>query len=495
MSEHRGTSRRGFLKGSVIAGAGALAAQGGMAAAQEAQADAPAEVHDFDVVVVGAGAAGLWAALEAHAGGAKVALLEKQNTSLLSGCALCGGAIVGSATKGQSEAGIEDDPEAHFRDHMRISRMTADPEISRAYCEGSGEVVDWFIDRGVEMQVVPWVLNHKTTVGRAHWTDNRGVPWVEALEAELKETTVEIFYETPGRELVFGEDGSIAGIMAVNADGQKIQFNAKAVVLCTGGFPNNPEMLTRYGFALSEGIPGCPGATGDGINMGLSAGALVKDMEWGMDYYWLKGNILGGMIPGEMVMVNADGKRFVGEHSGYMLVLPRVHDQPDGVVWAVFGSEVVAAKGYTEEQLQDAEAKGFLLKADTIEDLGHALLVDPIAFVDTIAAYNDGVEAGEDKQFGKPAEQLVPIAEPPFYAARVWTPKPTLTYGGLIINTEAEVLDAKRDAIPGLYAAGDDTAGALGRYYPGSGSAIGSAMVMGRIAGRNAATFAVGGLG
>lgn len=485
----KGTSRRGFLKGSVIAGAGALAAQSGVAAAQEV--DAPVETYDFDVVVVGAGAAGLWAALDAANAGASVALLEKQNTLLLSGCALCGGAVVGSNTKDQKDAGIEDNADAHFRDHMRLSRMSADPDISRAYCEGSGAVVDWLIDQGVEMTVVPWPLNHKVSVGRAHWTDNRGVPWVEALEAALGETSVQIFYETPGNELIFAEDGSVAGIMATNVDGEKLQFNAKAVVLATGGFPNNPEMLTRYGFALSDGIPGCPGATGDGINMGLSAGASVTDMEWGMDYYWLKGGILGGMVPGEMVMVNTDGKRFVGEHSGYMLVLPRVHDQPDGVVWAVFDSSIVAAKGYTEEQLQEADAKGLLIQADTVEDLAHILLVDPLALVETIDVYNAGVEAGADAQFGKPAEMLLAIAEPPFYAARVWLPKPTLTYGGLIINANAEVLDARKKPIAGLYAAGDDTAGALGRYYPGSGSAIGSAMVMGRIAGQNAAALAL----
>ncbi len=489
----QGTSRRGFLKGSALAGVGALAATGVTGAAAQSTSEAkPDETMDFDVVVVGAGAAGMWAALEAEAAGATVALLEKNDTVLLSGCALCGGAVVGSNTKVQKEAGVEDTAEAHFRDHMRISRFTCDPELSRAYCEESGAVVDWLTDHGVEMAVVPFVLNHETTVPRAHWTNSGGKPFAEALIAAVEDTTVEVFYRTPAQKLLLDEEGKAVGILAEDKDGKSIQFNAKAVILSGGGFPNNHEMLTEYGFAHSEGIPGAPGATGDGVNMGLSAGAVVKDMEWGMDYYWLKGSILGGMVPGEMVMVNTDGKRFVGEHSGYMLVLPRMHDQPDGVAWAIFDSAIAAAKEYKEEDLLAAEENGLLIAADSVEELGNIILVDPVAFAQTMLDYNSAADEGEDARFGKPAEMLMPIAEAPIYAARVWLPKPTLTYGGLIINEKAQVLDPKRKPIPGLYSAGDDTSGLLGRYYPGSGTAIGSAMVFGRIAGREAAAEVAG---
>ncbi|MGI6209352.1 MAG: FAD-dependent oxidoreductase [Anaerolineae bacterium] len=496
--DRKGTSRRGFLKGSVIAGAGALAAQGSVAAAQEAAADAPVETYDFDVVIVGAGAAGMWAALEAQAAGAKVALLEKHDTVLLAGCALCGGCILASNTKVQKEEGIEDTWQAHLIDHMRISRMTANPELVALYAQMSGEICDWFYDRGVEFKLAQFVMNHELPVKRAHWTqidgqNAGGKPFAENLIAAIEETDVEVFYLTPGKKLITNDEGAVVGILAENADGDTVQFNAKAVILCTGGFPANHAMLTQYHMAHFESLGYAPGASGDGINMGAELGAILDDMDRAGAFQLIAGGILGAWPPGNVLNVNIWGKRYAGEHSEYMITIPAIHEQPDRLGWMLFDSEIAAANGWTEEVLADALSKGLIAKADTIVDLAKFLFVDADAMAATVEAYNAMCEAGEDTQFGKPAELLMPLATAPFYAARLWPSRPMTTYGGMVINTDAQVIGSDRKPIVGLYAAGDDTCGLFGKNYPGSGTGIGSAMAMGRIAGRAAAAFAAGG--
>jgi len=493
----KGTSRRGFLKGSVVAGAGALAAQGGVAAAQEAEAEAPVETYDFDVVVIGAGAAGMWAALEAQAAGAKVALLEKHDSVLLSGCALCGGAILASNTKVQKEAGIEDTPEAHLVDHIRVSRMTADPELVALYTQMSGEICDWFTDRGVEFKLSQFMLNHERPVPRAHWTQLDGAnaggkPFAENLIAAVEETDVEVFYVTVAKKLVTNDEGAVVGALAENANGESVLFNAKAVILCTGGFVANHAMLTQYGMAHFESLGYAPGNTGDGISMAAELGAILDDMDRAGTFPVVRGGILGMWPAGNTLIVNAMGKRYVGEHSDYMLTIPSVLGQPDQLGWLLFDSSIAAANGWKDEEIADALAKGLLAKADTISDLAKSLLVDPEAMVATVEQYNALCAAGEDTQFGKPAELLVPLSTAPFYAARIWPSRPMITYGGMVITVNAEVVGADRKPIPGLYAAGDDTCGLIGKNYPGSGTGIGSAMAFGRIAGKNAAALALG---
>jgi len=493
----KGTSRRGFLKGSVIAGAGALAAQGGVAAAQDAAADAPVETFDFDVVIVGAGAAGMWAALEASAAGAKVALLEKHNTVLLSGCALCGGAILASNTKVQQEAGIEDTPEQHLIDHMRISRMTANPEIVAAYTKLSGEICDWFSDRGVEFRLAQFALNHELPTPRAHWTqidgaDAGGKPFAENLIAAVEETDVEVFYLTVGKKLLTDDEGAVVGILAENADGATVQFNAKAVILSTGGFPANHAMLTQYNMAHFESLGYAPGATGDGINMGADLGAILDDMDRAGCFQLIRGGILGAWPAGNTLMVNMNGKRYVGEHSEYMTTIPAIHEQPDRLGWLLFDSAIAEANGWTEEVLADALSKGLLAKADTVADLAKWIFVDVDAMTAAVEAYNAMCEAGEDTAFGKPAEMLLPLATGPFYAARLWPSRPMTTYGGMVINADTQVIGSDRKPIAGLYSAGDDACGLFGKNYPGSGTGIGGGMALGRVAGKNAAALALG---
>jgi fumarate reductase flavoprotein subunit len=168
---------------------------------------------------------------------------------------------------------------------MRLSRFTADPELSWVYCNESGQVVDWLTDHGVPANVQPFVLNFETTVPRAHWTGSSGKPFAEALIKAVNEkgSQIKVYYQTPGKKLVV-DKGRVTGVIAEDKSGNSIQFKAKAVVLSTGGFPQNHTMLTQYHFAHSEGIPGAPGCTGDGINMAAELGAVLKDMEWGMNY-------------------------------------------------------------------------------------------------------------------------------------------------------------------------------------------------------------------
>ncbi len=495
----KGTSRRGFLKGSAIAGAGALAAQGGIAAAEDAAADAPVETYDFDVVVVGAGAAGMWAALDAQAAGAKVALLEKNDSSLLSACALCLGGIIGAGTKVQLAADIVDTPDDHLRDHMRFTRYTADPELARAFVDEVGPIIDWFTDQGIEMIIVPHVVNKLPVADRIHFTVVDGRPLVsgngrafaEALVTAVAETDIRVFYDTPGRELITSDEGNVVGMLAENADGEVVQFNAKAVVLATGGFPANREMLAAYNHRQFDGSPAPPGNTGDGIKMGMALGAMVENMDISGGIIAIPAGALGAYPAPNTLWVNSEGQRFVGEHAPYWLATPRLIDQ-DRTAWAFFDAGVVEANGWAEEALPAAQARGLVAEADTIEGLADYLTLDPLAVTATVDQYNFYCDAGEDVQFGKPAEMLQALTTPPFYAVRLLQGYSTSTFGGLVVNAQAQVLNWKKKPIVGLYAAGNDSTGMFGRTYPGSGTGIGASMSFGRIAGRNAAAFALG---
>ncbi len=498
-----------------------------------------------DVVIVGGGGAGMTAAASAVENGASVIVLEK--TAALGGNTLASGLAMNAADPEKSSQmdvltgqvttleEVLDYNEADFGPFA--STLSTLKEQVKEYLAGdttkSFDSVEWHIiqtylggkrtdinGNAVEgdfdlistmcsnsLDTYQWLGD---TVGVAlsdRITSPVGSLWLRAHGFETKQGVFdslssyvtnkggEIMLETKAEHLIM-DNGKVTGVTAVQNNGTNVTIHANAVILTTGGFGANEEMVRKYNTywpAIPDGIKTtCVAAvSGDGIDLALEANAALKDM--GLIQLMpmasaLTGQLADGLlVPSQYYMfVNQEGVRFVNEYAERDVLAAAALNQTDGIFYSIVDQEMipVLANKATQEDVDAMEQKGILYKADTLEELAEKIGCPAETLVDTIQKYNSYVDAGEDADFGKNVFGTK-LENAPYYAV-IEKPSVHHTMGGVRINTEAQVLNESGIPIEGLFAAGEVTGGIHAGNRVG-GNAIADCMVFGRIAGANAA--------
>ena len=467
----------------------------------KANKDTQAWDAETDVVIAGAGAAGLSAALEAAHLGAQVMVFEKQPKISDCSTALSGGGVALAGTDVQKAQGISDSDEIFYKDIMDVGKQKNDEKLVRAYVDNQLDAYHWLTGLGVRWTNV--VAAAGMSVPRNHREDPFETVKVLKQAAVSKGATV--LFRTSVTGLVTDEEGRVIGVRAEDTSGTNMVRARKGVILACGGFGRDLERLYGVDRMFSRVlIASGRGNTGDGHKMAEELGAYLKDMEHVKPSFGMHalGTSAAEMFHGYYhgaIIVNKEGKRFVNESLSYKDIAVDAVEQTGAIGYQLFdkkiydeGVEVV--KSSTEHLPQ--ESKGLdetrinlLVKGDTIEELAVQINIPPAVLEDTVERYNRQVDEGRDSDFGRTSlaggfGKMARIDTPPFY---VYETQPVLvaTYGGIAVDENMHVLN-RHGRIAGLYAAGEIVGGFHGASYM-SGTSIGKSVIFGRIAGKKAA--------
>lgn len=463
-------------------------------------------MRDFDVIVIGGGGAGLAASIEALERGARVLLCEKARR-IGGSTANSGGVIMAAGTDVQRAAGVEDSPADLFEHYMTHNKYLVEPALARTLCDGGQETLDWLRSHGVAFDpaqlYVTGVENPRAP--RGHPATGNGHAIMVALENAAMARGLEVSLATCVDGLIRDADGHVRGIRA-----QGTEVTADSVVVATGGFGNDLGMLQRYfPDAAQHGAEwhfyvGIDENTGDGHRFAEEAGAAI--VGHGLGNALLTASFSKEpepYIPGWLLYVNSEGRRFVNETGAYVIMDHVVNRQPGARCWAIM-DHAAFARDESDARYRTAEflifptpnwqpealarhcAAGKIHRGDTLEELGHRAGIAPEALAATVARYNRDAGVGNDTQYLKAPAYLLPLTEPPFYAIELRAAGVGSTHAGLRIDREARVYDREGSPIPGLFAAGECTGGVMA-HYVGGGNSLLNNFVFGRIAGRSAA--------
>ena len=546
-------SRRSFVAGSVLTAAGVAAAAQMPTPAkadepavpsaswlgEEPEVGEPVQTVEADVVVVGAGTGGWFAACSAAEEGVKVVLLEKTE-----GGANVRGDLGAVNSRYQLEDGCAIDEQGILFDLYRFSNGNSSYALHRTWYQNSGATVDWYGDRLAEHGVELWhelaTENDERKPLVAHWPvghspafpkDENGMDALsgkDVLEPYFTGLGGEVLYNTAMVKLAMDGD-RVSGVWAANAEGETVLVNAaKGVIVATGGYGKNTAMLealqpeTLGYYSLNIARPGC---TGDGIKACLWAGAAMDGTHSSMlfDRCALPVDALAGaateggmffnMGSHPWLKVNLAGERFANEGSGvYDWMLHAGASQPDGTYCTIFDADWAVqaeqmdmhgcARMYPYEngapanetvesiggQIASLIEAGYIQEAQSFEELAQKLGLPVEAFCATVERYNELAVARLDEDFGKEAFRMIPLATPPFYGVRN-TGVFLCTMDGIRIDTEARALCADGTPIEGLFVVGNDSGNYFDSSYPNTltGGAAGRTITFGRIAGKAAA--------
>ena len=454
---------------------------------------------DADVVVVGAGIAGLSAALSAAEEGAKTALLEKTATVQARGH---DNAFIGSRL--QEKLGIEIDKDEIILNLMKYGSNKPDQRLIRMWAEGSGKTADWLMDMtdaaGLEVIMKqyppPPAFNNATEYYPQYQVTHHyrsEHPVAKCLMDNALKKGVAAYFKIRAKQLLRKKQGRVTGVIAQNAVGEYLQFNAaKAVILCTGDYGNNAEMMAKYCPQSLYLAPMITTSTGDGHMMAIWIGAV---MEPGPHTPMIHGPA-GPLLSSAFLQVNLLGERFQNEDVPIQSNVNAVERQPGRMAWQVFDSkypEELPCHGIglgkiiiATERIRREVAKT-ALTAYSIEELAAKMKLPVETFKATVKRYNKLARLGKDLDFGKRPDRLSPIDRPPYYAGRSGYSLLTVL-GGLNINRKLQPLDKNWKVIPGIYLAGNTMGGRFSGDYPTMcpGLSHGMAIHFGRIAGLNA---------
>ncbi|NLU84581.1 FAD-dependent oxidoreductase [Rhodococcus sp. HNM0569] len=462
----------------------------------------------WDVVVIGGGGAGLAAAVAAAENGASVLLFESEG-ELGGSTQLSAGLFTAAGTSVQRGLGIEDSAEKFFQHYMDLNHWRLEPGLVRTFCEQAGPTLEWLIGLGVEIPATVSGNAHQPglcqagveDVWRGHVPKDQGYGLVQVLDRARRTLGVEVVLRTRVESLVVHE-GAVTGVVA---DG--IEVGSRAVVVASGGFAQNAELVARhYPDALAGGdslfVVAAPGSRGDHLAFGEQVDASLAGDGWGLMlptvYFQRYHHWQSGFPPKSRIHVNGHGRRFMDEDASYAVSTGIIAAQPGGA-WMVFDEQARTSlpEGYVDwnaARVADEADAGRTLRAQTLRELAGLMGVPADAFEANVARWNAQLPNGIDDDYlrhrtlankGSTAAPG-PIAHGPFYAARLLPAELVCTHAGLEIDHDARVLDATGRAVPGLFAAGEAGAGILGLRYVGGGNAVANALTMGRIAGHGA---------
>lgn len=462
-----------------------------------------------DVVVVGAGAAGLACALHAARAGARVLVVEKDD-KIGGTLHLSGGHLAAGGSRRQREQGVEDSPQAHLADVLRISRGTARRDLVETVTEHAPATVDWLADRGFAFDpATPRIVHgHEPyEVARTVYGVDEGMSILEVLERELAEVRashdLELWTGTVVTGLLGGDGEPIAGVEVLRG-GDEVPVEATYTVLATGGYGADAELFEEL-----EGVPLVSAAartsTGDGIHLGRSVGAGIQGAG---SYLPTFGGLPDPVSPGRAnwhdrqrltserppweIYVDRDGRRWVAEDEPSIDEKERALTHvPELTFWTVFDDRALSAAtgelqivvGKEPDDVRAmANTRSGVHSADSLAALGGAAGIDAGGLTDTVARYNAAVSAGVDVDFGR-THLPAPIDQPPFYAIRNHAIT-LVTFQGLDIDGDCAVRDEAGEVVPGLFAVGEviGAAATCGNSFCG-GMLLTPALTLGRLLG------------
>jgi fumarate reductase flavoprotein subunit len=474
---------------------------------------------EADLVVVGGGAAGLAAAAAASERGlGSVVLLEKRGT--LGGNAAMARGLLACESPVQKREMVDADRDVLFKTAMEWAHWkNINPGLVRAWINRSGETIQWLEDKGIDF--VLWAL-YPNQMRLGHMpSEAAGRQLVSVLAKDCESRGVRLVTRTRAKRVLRAGSGEVSGVIAAQRDGQEMDIACRAVILATGGFAGNPELLKRYCPDYYQGIKvqGIP-YSGDGLLMALEAGAACGErvpmlLEGPTPDCADKKLILKFSVTDPRgVWVNKLGRRFADESVGRMPFVSAnaVAGQPDHVAFVLIDEwtrrelEKISLPvpdamptGNVERVLNELQAQaalGTVKIASTWPEIADWMGAAPEVLLRTIDGYNRDCASGYDQEFVKDRRYLCALREPPFYAVRTVCVVLDTT-GGIKTSANLEVLDRHRDPIPGLYAAGVLVDGFEPETYCAElvAGAFGFAVNSGRMAGESAANICLPGPG
>ena len=491
---------------------------------------------EADVVVVGAGGAGMTAAITAAGEGKSVVILESQsmvggNSVRATGGMNAGKTVYQDENEFGESAGVEKtlktaaekyadnetitalaktvseqwaayqaNPTGYFDsvELMELDTMIGgkginDPALVETLCANSADAIDWLDEHGITLHNVSSFGG--ASVKRIHRPVNAegktvsvGSYMIPLLQENCEKAGVKMMLDTTATEILTDANGAAVGVKATGASGETVTVNAKAVVLASGGFGANLDMVVKYkpelkGFMTTN----APGIQGQGIEMAQAIGAATVDMDQIQIHPTVEANtaalITEGLRGDGAILINEEGQRFIDEVGTRDVVSAAEIAQTGSYSWLVVDQAMVDASSVIQGYIK----KGYTVTGATYEELGKAMGVDAAAFAETMEKWNGYVEAKNDPDFGR-TSFANPLNTAPYYAVKV-TAGVHHTMGGLKINANTEVLNEKGEVIPGLFAAGEVTGGVHGANRLG-GNAVADFTVFGRIAGAAASDYA-----
>ena len=439
-----------------------------------------------DIVVIGAGGAGMTAAIQAVQNGAtNVVIVEK--TGMAGGnTTRSTGGLNASETTFQTRDEIADSNQLFIDDTMKGGKNINDLSLVTYMAENSADALYWVNDLGADLTVVG--LFGGASVKRIHRpsdTSAVGPVLVKTLLTQVEKLNIPVLYNTKAEEII-AKDGVVTGVKVTDAE-STYTINCKAVIVATGGFGANSDMVVANNPDMAGfGTTNVAAATGDGIVMGTAIGAATVDMEQIQTHPTVHPEtqtMYTEAVRGNgAIIVNKEGARFTNEMGTRDVVSAAILEQTDGEAWLVFDHAVrlslKAIEGYI--------SAGIVTEAATIEELATKIGADVDTLTATMAKFADDVTNGNPDEFGREGLEL-PLTEGNFYACLV-APAIHHTMGGLKINTATEVLTEEGTAIAGLFAAGEVTGGVHGANRLG-GNAVTDIVVFGRTAGTSANAY------
>ena len=453
-----------------------------------------------DVVVVGGGGAGMSAAVRLAELGQQVILFEK--ASFLGGAiSVSGGNQVIMGSQLQADNGVEDDSvESMVADFEANGAGKNNEEILTLFAENVGAATDWLVAScGIEFEPGLHQLGEYSHNRELAYTGG-GAGFAERMRKAVESSGATVYLSTKVESLLV-EDGAVVGVKAVSTDGTKeYTVHAANVVLATGGYGNNKDMLTDE--MKSALYYGPSTSTGDGIRMAEAVNAQTANMEYGKRYpngievdtgiakSTIAGNIVGWTM--SAILVNADGNRVVNEKASNRTILEEELQQPGGMLYLLLDSETfevwktkLAPAGISEGDIEKYLAANgttpVFAHGETLEEAAAAAGVNAENLAATVEKYNSFVEKGEDADFGRNASYLtMKIGAGPYYLIEQ-KPRFATTMGGLVVNTNMQVLNQEGSAISGLYAAGETCGQVMGDDSP-SGANNAWAITSGKLA-------------
>ena len=462
----------------------------------EVAAAAPVErtpvTLDCDVVVVGAGGAGLTASVLATQQGQKVILLEKM--PFVGGNSLrAEGGMNAAGTNLEKELGLDDSTVENFtEDTLRLGHYLADPELVRTLAENSSDAIEWLktVDASFTGVKATGGCEGRKYLHQPEGGVAVGEYLVAKLKTQVEKLGIDVRVNTKATEILM-DNGQAVGVLAEDAE-HTYTINAKSVVLTTGGFGANFELMASFDPSLANAVTtNHSGAQGDGIMMAQAIGADTVDM----DQIQLHPTVIqsdGSLVSESFrslgaIVVNTQGKRFVNDLAGRDVVSQAELKQPDGYCFIIFDQNLVDHLALSQRFIDG----GYTISGKTYEELAKNMGLSAEAqqnFVNTMNTWNQSVANGLDEEFGRNNGMDDDLSTAPYYAIKI-APGIHHTMGGIKINTSAEVIDTDGNVIPGLFAAGETTGGIHGGNRVG-GNAVCDFIVFGRIAGQSATDFA-----
>ena len=454
-----------------------------------------------DVVVVGGGGAGMSAAVRLAELGQQVILFEK--ASFLGGAiSVSGGNQVVMGAQLQADNGVEDDSvESMVADFEANGANKNNEEILTLFAENVGAATDWLVAScGIEFDAGLHQLGEYSHNRELAYTGG-GAGFAERMRKAVERSGATVYLSTKVESLLV-EDGAVVGVKAVSTDGTKeYTVHAANVVLATGGYGNNKDMLTDE--MKSALYYGPSTSTGDGIRMAEAVNAQTANMEYGKRYpngievdtgiakSTIAGNIVGWTM--SAILVNADGNRVVNEKASNRTILEEELQQPGGMLYLLLDAETfevwktkLAPAGISDGDIEKYLAANgtttpVFAHGETLEEAAAAAGVNAENLAATVEKYNSFVEKGEDADFGRNASYLtMKIGAGPYYLIEQ-KPRFATTMGGLVVNTNMQVLNQEGSAISGLYAAGETCGQVMGDDSP-SGANNAWAITSGKLA-------------